>query len=270
MAPQSQICDKHTPAMRESTKLLGLDHGTIGDLTGRTQAGGRTALAISAGADGPNGVRIFKGDLEVPNEDATGAIDDGDRTLLIIADGHQGHYASHELVKRALERPIPTDPLDLLSAVLALATPPAEHAPGATTLLLAIWDRRSRQGFGVSFGDSSLMVISRTAEPVFTTRKDDNYVAPWNRESLDPRRGHEFEFTVPHDGIALAFTDGIDECCYENPGHSLQAGDLWGLLEETGGEVNVEAYVRELAELALSGVDDHPGGQDNLAIAATR
>ena len=152
----------------------------------------------------------------------------------------------------------------------ALATPPAEHAPGATTLLLAIWDRRSRQGFGVSFGDSSLMVISRTAEPVFTTRKDDNYVAPWNRESLDPRRGHEFEFTVPHDGIALAFTDGIDECCYENPGHSLQAGDLWGLLEETGGEVNVEAYVRELAELALSGVDDHPGGQDNLAIAATR
>ena len=93
--------------MREVTKLLGIDHGTIGDLVVQPQAGGRTACAISVGADGHDGVRIFKGDLPVPNEDAAGAIDEDDRTLLVVTDGHSGHFAGHQLVERVLERPVP-------------------------------------------------------------------------------------------------------------------------------------------------------------------
>ena len=111
--------------------------------------------------------------------------------------------------------------------------------------------------------------LSRSTAPVLATRKDGNYVTPWDRESLNPRRGHEFEFAIPPDGVAVAFTDGIDECCYEHPDRSVLPGDLWGLLDETGGAVEVELYVRDLAELALAGVDGNPGGQDNLAIAAT-
>lgn len=256
--------------MREVTKLLGIDHGTIGDLVVQPQAGGRTACAISVGADGPDGVRIFKGDLEVPNEDAVGAIDEDERTLLVVADGHHGYHSSHQLVERLLERPIPTQSLALLLTVQGLVDVDAERYPGATTLLIAIWDREAQRGFGVSFGDSSLVVVSRTEAPVPATRKDTNYVTPWDRESLDPRRAHEFEFVVPKGAAAVAFTDGIDECYYGKPEQSLLAGHLWGLLDETGGHIDVEEYARDVAHLALSGVDGNPGGQDNLAIAATR
>ena len=81
----------------ERLVLLGVDHAEYGSLAVQTQAGGRTAAAISVGGDY---VRMRKGgDLKVSNEDACLAIDDGERTLLAVCDGHHGHWASHGLAE---------------------------------------------------------------------------------------------------------------------------------------------------------------------------
>ncbi len=256
--------------MRDVFELYGRKHLGFGALDIVEQASGRTAGAISVGADGPDGVRIFKADLPVPNEDAGGAVDDEDATLLVIADGHRGHRASHLLVEGVLQQPVPRDPLGLLSMLRALAQPEEMRDPSASTLLLAVWSRARGRGFGVSYGDSTLAVISRTRPPVVVTRKNDRYVSPWEPHTLDPMRGLEFEFSVPEDGVAVVFTDGVDECCYGAPERSLDVGHLWGLLEEAGGAVDPSSYVRDLGAAAMRGVDGNPGGQDNLTIVATR
>jgi len=51
----------------ERLVLLGVDHTVYGGLAVATQAGGRTAAGISVGGEW---VRMRKGDLMVPNEDA--------------------------------------------------------------------------------------------------------------------------------------------------------------------------------------------------------
>ena len=61
-------------------------------------------------------------------------------------------------------------------------------------------------------------------------------------------------------------SDGIDECHYGKPETSVTPQIMVELWRETGNEL--EAYVRRLVELALSGVDRHPGGQDNVAVIA--
>jgi len=51
----------------ERLLLLGVDHAAYGRLVVQAQAGGRTAAGISVGGDY---VRMRKGDLKVPKEDA--------------------------------------------------------------------------------------------------------------------------------------------------------------------------------------------------------
>ena len=263
------MCKRHA-RMRDVLQLFGREHLGWGELDVAEQAGGRTAGAICVGADGPDGVRIFKADLPVPNEDACGAIDDDDATLLVVADGHRGHRSSHLLVEGVLQQPVPRDPLGLLSMLRELIRVDLERDASASTLLLAVWSRARGRGFGVSYGDSTMAVLSRSKPPVIATRKNDRYVSPWHPHTLDPMRALEFEFSIPDDGVAVAFTDGIDECCYGAPERSLDVGHLWGLLEESGGAVDSGSYARDLANAALRGVGGNPGGQDNLAIVATR
>jgi hypothetical protein len=99
-------------------------------------------------------------------------------------------------------------------------------------------------------------------------RKNRDYVSPWSAGALDPRRALEFGFSVAPGELVVAFTDGVDECHYGKPDTSIGKRHLWNLLPDAGG--SPEHYVRALAELALQGVGGNPGGQDNLAIAATR
>jgi len=255
--------------MRQTLELRGCEHESFGELHVAAQANERTAAAISVGADGPDGARAFKGKLSVWNEDAGGAIDEGATTMLVVADGHRGHLASHLLVARALQMAIPRGPLELLGALPSLAgsKPPSDES--CSTLLLATWSRDTRRGFGVSFGDSTLAVLSRSEGAQIANRKNDRYIDPWAPETLDPLRAHEFEFDVPDGGVLVAFSDGIDECCYRSPERSIRPADLIAPLTSDEGR-SPESYARELGATALRGVNGHPGGQDNLIVVATR
>ena len=60
----------------ECTLLLGVDYLDFGEYAVAEQAGGRSACAISVGMDARTRSSAFKGDHEVPNEDAVLVIDD--------------------------------------------------------------------------------------------------------------------------------------------------------------------------------------------------
>lgn len=258
--------------MSETLQLLGEDHPRFGEVHVVAQAAGRTAGAISAGGDGPYGAAVFKADLAVPNEDAGGARDEGEATLLVVADGHHGHRASHALVQRALALGVPSDPLELLASLRHLAGRDGAPDASASTLLLAVCDRRRGRGFGVSFGDSTLSRFRRGAQPTVISRKDDRYVAPWAPASLDPRRAQEFEFDAPPGSLIVAYSDGVDECCYGAPERSLGLGDLADVLErlDAADAETPRLFTEQLARRALRGLQPDAGGQDNLTIVATR
>jgi hypothetical protein len=65
-----------------------------------------------------------------------------------------------------------------------------------------------------------------------------------------------------------AFTDGVDECHYGHPKTSIRPHHLRALLAELGPAP--EPFARRLLALALCGVDGHPGGEDNAAVAVAR
>ena len=252
---------------RETTLLLGRDHPAHDTYEVRSQRKGETICALSAGISAPGrGGLVGK-----PNEDALLAIDEGSRTLLAVAAAHFGGDSSHDLLEQLarISSPLPPHPLALFEVLLAERRP---HAPvgyeSETTLIVAILDHDTREGFGISYGDSSLMVLSLEDGPRWENRKGPGFVQPWLRATLDPRRAHEFLFRTRPGDLVLAFTDGIDECHYRRPETSIQAEHLESLQIRHGSDP--EAFVRATVELALTGVDGNPGGQDNIALVATR
>jgi hypothetical protein len=165
---------------------------------------------------------------------------------------------------------VPRDSKALLGELFALAgsesTPPTESE---TTLLVAVWDRAAAHGFGLSFGDdSSLVVVGTDRPPQRVNRKTTSHVGPWDRSSFDPGRAHELTFWARRGELAVAFTDGIDECHYREPETSVQPEHLQGLLVDSEGDA--ERFVRKLTELARGGVAGHPGSEDHIALVATR
>lgn len=258
----------------ERQLLLGVDHTTYGHVHLATQADARTALAMSVGGEY---VQMRKGDLPVPNEDTCLAVDVGPRTLLAVCDGHHGHWASHGIAEVLAEiEQVPSDALSALRLVASLAQPipedaedlPVDLLDARTTLLVAVVDRARRRLFGVSYGDSSIFVVSPRGLPVRANTKNEHYVTPWLPDGLDPRDAHEFEAQFEPGDLIVACTDGIDECHYRRPETSVGSEHLRGLLPAAKG--HPEAFAGLLAAMALQGVGGHPGGQDNLAVVVTR
>ena len=245
--------------------LLGEDHTTYGQFDSRVLAGGRTVCAISAGRQIPAESAAAKFD---PNEDAVLAMDSGDAVLLAVADAHHGRQSSHELL-RALARTLSPDVPNLHELAEALAgidpTPPESATMSETTLLVVVYARGSRRGFGLSFGDSSALLVGTDPEPRRLVEKKGVFVTPARPEGLARDRGEAFRFVGAPGGLLVAFTDGIDECCYRDPRRSVRRSHLQALLDRHGPQA--DAYARALARQALIGVDGHPGGQDNLALA---
>lgn len=243
-------------------RLLGCNHVRYGEVEVQSQFQ-RTACAISVGGEY---VRIRKGDLPCPNEDAVLAIDLGPRTLLAVADAHHGFEASHGLIEALSRFDPPTSPLQLLELLPSLATAHTPHCVSESTLLVAVVDREAEQCFGVGFGDSAILQLGSTATSHLL--KDDDYVSPFYPSSLDPRRAREFGFRVAEGELVLLITDGIDECHYAAPATSLQNHHMLDMWHEA--RPDAALFAQWLGELALRGVDGNPGGQDNLAIACTR
>lgn len=252
---------------REQLLLLGEEHSAFDHYEVSVLADGRSACVLCAGSSAAQ----VKDLGPVKNEDALLVIEVGECTLLAVADAHFGPESSHELLERlagAID-PLPAHPLALLELLPTLADPvESDGHASETTLLIAIVDRSSSSGFGISMGDSSLAVLGLDHPPRIVNSKDGAYARPWVPTSLDPRRANELAFSVRPGELVLAYTDGVDECHYRSPATSVQPHHMEALHIRTGGDPS--KFVHELTGLALSGVGGHPGGQDNIAVIATR
>lgn len=103
-----------------------------------------------------------------PNEDTVGAVTDGTTQLLVVADGHNGHRASHVALDHVLDglgavlRPADLTDAELVELVAGVDQAIARAVPrgGAhsrTTLVVALRTRDTLQWVGV--GDSALLVV---------------------------------------------------------------------------------------------------------------
>jgi len=147
-------------AARRAT-LLGRDHTGPGAMA-TVGAGDHTAIGIA------RGWRPKPYAYVDPNEDVAAAVTDGDAQLLVVADGHNGHRASHVAVETVLDRfdgTLPAAGLDDDEWVTLFAQVDADIADGAppfgprsrTTLIVALRTRSSLQWAGA--GDSALLVV---------------------------------------------------------------------------------------------------------------
>ncbi|MFT7676553.1 MAG: hypothetical protein ACI8QC_000525 [Planctomycetota bacterium] len=252
---------------REQLLQLGEDYLVLDQFETYVQAQGRTACVSC-----PGSARTpFKPPGQVYNEDALLVVDDGEQTLLAVADAHYGERASHELMARLATRveSLPSTPMQLLELLLSLGDEvESDSYRSETTLLIAVLDRARGAGFGVSMGDSSLSVLGLDNAPRTANRKTTNYARACVPSSLDPRRATEFAFNVRPNELVLAYTDGVDECHYRSPRTSIGLRQMESLHIRTGGDP--QRMATELTQLALDGVQGYPGGQDNIALIVTR
>lgn len=244
--------------------LLGEEYGTYGAV-GVTRVGSQASAAISVGSASDSPSHQFKADANVPNEDALCVMEAGNWAAYAVADAHYGPESSHMLVARLhqmLNKIRPTDPDHLRQMVEFLKQGDPAYTDSETTLLIAIYDREKRSGFGVSFGDSSFVIVGpgRTAEPL--NNRNGRYVTTRSASSL--RHGSDFAFSANPGDLLLTFTDGIDECNYRKPMTSVRPHHIEKVATAAGGDT-LEA-ANQLITLALSGVDGHPGGEDNIAL----
>lgn len=249
----------------ETVLLLGEDHTGYGAATCRFVSGRRAACAISAGArpDVPSAAAKFD-----PNEDAVLVVDAGGSCLLAVADAHYGCEASHRLLARLAETVTPdvANLYELGCAVASLSDTEADpDHPSSTTFAVAVLHRVSGHGFALSFGDSSVALVGGEAGVRVLTTRNHGYVTLARPGTLARERAQSFRFLAPPGALLLAYTDGVDECHYGRPETSIQPHHLEVLFGETGPDA--ETYARRLADLALHGVDGHPGGEDNIALA---
>lgn len=254
--------------------LLGADEARYGAFARLPEEPARTHVVLSVGSQPLSASRLAKGRADIPNEDAVLAVDQGTRTLLAVADSHFGHLASHVLLERLAERlgGGAELPFSAASLVELLASCVGGDRPGEdeseTTLLVAVVDREQGQGIGVSFGDSSLFVVSLEDPPRRVSPRNRAYVSPYDPGSFAPGRGSLFDWSFRPGDLVVAFTDGVDECHYRSPETSVGARHLHGLFIRTCGEPDL--FSDALVRLALGGVEGSPGGEDNIALAVTR
>lgn len=266
-------------------------------------ASGRVWCALSLGG---RAVLARKAGEPVPNEDALCIAEAGSRLLLAVADGHFGHGASHDLIERlhaALEAraraapldAVPRDLAELFAVVAGCAepapaaagsAPPAEHTAHAelrgaehrlveageqrseTTLVVAVVDRAAAEVWGVSVGDSSAIALGLETGARWLTQPTRTYATPSDPATLDAARLTTFHAPVAPGELVVVFSDGVNECEYGSPATSIGTRHFETLLVRAAGRA--ERFVEQLAALALAGVDGHPGGQDNVALAAAQ
>jgi len=249
--------------------LLGRDHPEYGRYEIR-ELSPNTAAAITVGRDLNSPSRQFKGDPAIPNEDGLLVIEERDRILIAVADAHFGHHASHDALAWIAEAAssVPEEPERLAALLAALShRESAGDYASRTALLVVAYDRARRHGFGVSFGDCTCALVGANAAFRLNAR-DAAFASPADPPSLAPERGAAFQFdSTPNDLLAV-FTDGIDGCHYGQPATSVRLHHLTALRAATARRP--AAFTRALIELAMRGVDGHPGGQDNIALVITR
>jgi serine/threonine protein phosphatase PrpC len=192
--------------------LLGRDHTGPGAMA-TMRAGPRTAIGIA------RGWRPKPYAYVDPNEDAVGVIVAAEAQLLVVADGHNGHRASHVAVAAVMDAfgsRLPSADLgdaELVQLVawadqaVAQAAPP--YGPRTrTTLVVALRTRDMVQWVGV--GDSSLLVAGGGATSALPAQTrwfcGDHVPLPEMRESLARGRAE-----VPPQAWVTLATDGYTD-----------------------------------------------------------
>lgn len=262
---------------RRQQLLRGEAFGAFGVAASVVVEAGRSAGAITVGGEY---VRQWKGHLLAPNEDCAFVCDDGERTLLVVCDGHHGASASHALIDAfataLLPDALPDGPLALTQlvhralAAASTAEPAAldvDEVDSATTMLVVLVDRAQRRLFGLCSGDSSAWIVPAAGSPVPCTEKGDDYVVPWRPETFLDWPPRPLSAAIVPGDLVVLFTDGIDECHRHEPETSIQAGHIAALRARLG---EPASFAAALVELALRGVDGNPGGQDNATVLVTR
>ena len=256
---------------KESVLLLGRDETRLGAWRQVELADGATAAALSVGGDPNSPARASKGDPAEPNEDALFALDDGRFCLFAVADAHHGIESSHrllELLADAVDSPA-LERKQLNALVESLHDRDGDpEGRSECAFLITVFDRESGRGFGLSWGDASLMVVEREGLARLANEHDHRWVTPARPVDLASWRAKPFRFEAGPGSLVLAYTDGVDCCEYGSPATSIGPAHLQELMALTG--PNPQTSVRRLTELALAGVGGHPGGQDNIAIIGVR
>lgn len=238
--------------------LLGRDHTRYGRLHHQAISPD-VAAAMSVGATPTARSALAK---VAPNEDALLVIDDEQRVLLAVADAHFGLEASHAFITHLAQA---SPDADSVTEHLRDALFGEIEGRSATTLTVAWFDRATGQGGGLAFGDSSAVIVDGDgARRLFV--RNNRYIRPGDFDAL--RWAVHFEFTLPSDALLALFTDGVDECHYRKPATSVGLPHLEDLFASTRGDP--AQFARRLGAKALNGVDDNPGGEDNIAIAIAR
>lgn len=253
--------------MPQRLLLLGRDYCAYGAMTA-VEVGGHTAAAMSVGSDPASPSHVYKADPDVPNEDALCVIETTAWSGLAVADAHFGSESSHLLIERlhntwATVRPRDSD--HLAEMVDSLRIGDRVTTESETTLLIVVFDRQTRTGFGLSFGDSSFAIVGSTTDPVAINPRNRTYLHPARRRGF--LQGEHFAFEAAPGDVLLAYTDGIDECHYGSPNTSLQPHHMAAIAHEA--DYVPLAIATAATDAALRGVDGHPGGQDNIAIIAS-
>ena len=248
--------------------LLGENFGNYGAVDS-TLVGSEAAAAISVGANDNSPSKQFKYDYAVDNEDALCLIAAPDWVGMAVADAHYGPESSHMLIARLHQiwsKIRPSSLSHLAEMVEFLSNGDPAQTESETTLLIAVYDRQTRRGFGVSFGDSTFAIASPDRPLEQVNLHDNRFVAANQRGSL--RGGSEFTFTASAGDLLMIYTDGVNECHYRNPATSLQARDIHAGIAEAG-FAPLEAVDR-VAAMALDGVNGNPGGQDNIVLGSAK
>ena len=248
--------------------LLGENYNEYGRI-GSTAVGSQAAAAISVGSDPRSPSGHWKYDHTVANEDAMCLIAAPDWIGMAVADAHYGPEASHMLIERlhaiwSTIRPENHEHLQEMIEHLRQGDP--ARTDSETTLLVAAYDRQSRTGFGISFGDSTFALAGPDREPLPINSHDTRFVTAASRGSL--RHGNPFAFEATEGELLLAFTDGIDGCHYRQAKTSVQPHHIQQIAADA--MFDPLQVVHETVALALRGVEGNPGGQDNVVIAAAR
>ena len=139
--------------------ILGKDHCQFGKYTSLTI--NNSFAAISVGSDKNSPSKRFKGDADCLNEDCLLVYDDGEYCLHAVADAHFGIQSSHQLLEglyAELEKKRPTSMQELEDQINAIR-PPSPSSVSETTLMVCVFNRKQRTGFGLSIGDSTLLCI---------------------------------------------------------------------------------------------------------------
>jgi hypothetical protein len=250
-----------------SVALFGRDHIEYGSYEQISLNGGSTACTISVGSDPETPSLGTKGGSDSLNEDALYARDTGEHVLLAVADAHFGLESSHHLIAE-IERvsaQIPRNPGELEESLRQIE-PGNEARVSESTLMAAVYDRSLRQGFGLTFGDSSLAIVGAEGARTVSVPTS-GFLAPASKDGLRWHEGSPFIFFAGPGCLLLAFSDGINECNYGSPRTSVRNHHLHTLFGELGAQP--ELYARGLTQLALDGVDGHRGGEDNICLAVS-